>query len=252
MDEAQLHLGLTWLQIGLAIATVLALLRVRAPYGRHAREGWGPTIPARVGWIVMEMPAVAWFAWLYFRGAHAYELVPLVLLTVWQVHYVHRTLIFPFRLSPGSKRMPVFVALLAFLFQTLNGYINARWISEFGRYPDAWLSDPRFIGGIAVFVVGLAINLHADTVLIRLRKPGETGYKIPRGGMYRFITCPNYFGEILEWCGWALMTWSLPGLAFALYTAANVGPRAFSNHAWYRETFDDYPPERKALIPFVA
>ncbi len=252
MNELEIHNWLTWLQIGLAAVTVIALVFLAAPYGRHARGGWGPTIPARVGWIVMEMPAVAWFMWLFSQGAHAQELVPLVLLAFWQVHYIHRTLIFPFRLSPGSKRMPVLVAALAFIFQMLNGYINARWISEFGDYPPSWLSDPRFIAGAGLFITGMAINLHADTVLLRLRKPGETGYKIPKGGLYRFITCPNYFGEILEWCGWAVMTWSLPGLAFALYTAANVGPRAFDNHRWYKEKFDDYPKERRALVPFVA
>ena len=65
------------------------------------------------------------------------------------------------------------------------------------------------------------------------------------------LTPPNYFGEIIEWAGFALATWSLPGLAFAIYTAANVGPRALSHHRWYREKFGDYPPKRKALIPFV-
>ena len=97
----------------------------------------------------------------------------------------------------------------------------------------------------------MGINLHADTVLIHLRKPGETGYKIPRGGIYRFVTSPNYLGEIMEWCGWALMTWSLPGLAFAVYSVANLAPRALSNHKWYREKFDDYPTSRRALIPFL-
>jgi len=84
---------------------------------------------------------------------------------------------------------------------------------------------------------------------MRRRKPGE--YGIPRGGVFEFVSCPNYLGEILEWTGWAIATWSLPGLAFALWTAANLIPRAYANHAWYRKTFPDYPGKRKALIPFV-
>jgi steroid 5-alpha-reductase/3-oxo-5-alpha-steroid 4-dehydrogenase 1 len=252
MNEAELHLGLTWLQIALAVLTVVAVSFIRAPYGRHARKGWGPSIPSRWGWIGMEMPAVAFFIWLFFQGQNADQLVPLLLLGVWQLHYIHRTLIFPFRIRADGKTMPLFVATLAFIFQVMNSYINARWLSEFSSYTDAWLTDPRFIIGLLIFFAGFAINLHADTVLIHLRKPGETGYKIPEGGMYRFITCPNYFGEILEWTGFAIASWSLPGLAFALYTAANVGPRAFSNHQWYLEKFPDYPKERKALIPFIA
>ena len=56
----------------------------------------------------------------------------------------------------------------------------------------------------------------------------------------------------MEWIGWAILTWSLAGVAFAVYTAANVGPRAFTNHRWYLEKFgDEYPKERRALIPFL-
>ncbi len=253
MSEANLHFALTMTLFVLAVPTLVALLWTTAPYGRHARDGWGPTIPSRVGWILMESPAVILFTGLYFLGPHALELTPLVLLTFWQLHYVHRAFVFPFRMRIGNKRMAVSVPLMGMLFNGINVYVNARWISCFGTYPSAWLADPRFIAGALVFLSGLAINLHADTVLIHLRKPGETGYKIPRGGMYRWISSPNYFGEIVEWLGWALMTWSLAGLAFAVYTIANLAPRAISNHRWYQEKFPDtYPSERRALIPFVV
>jgi hypothetical protein len=88
-------------------------------------------------------------------------------------------------------------------------------------------------------------------MLIALRRPGETGYRVPRGWLFERVSCPNYFGEILEWFGYALASWSLAGLAFALFTAANIGPRAFAHHRWYHRTFPGYPPQRKALIPFV-
>ncbi|MCB9598350.1 MAG: DUF1295 domain-containing protein [Sandaracinaceae bacterium] len=252
MPEATVHFYLTLTEIGIAIPTLAALLWISAPYGRHARGGWGPTIPARVGWILMELPASALFAVIFFLGDHSQQLVPLVLLGAWQVHYVHRTFIFPFRLREGGKRMPLSIPGIAIVFNSLNAYVNARWISHVGTYAESWLTDPRFLVGLGIFVTGMAINLHADTVLIHLRKPGETGYKIPQGGLYRFVTCPNYLGEILEWIGWAVMTWSLAGVAFAVYTAANVGPRALTNHRWYLDKFgDEYPKERKALIPFV-
>ena len=76
-------------------------------------------------------------------------------------------------------------------------------------------------------------------------------YRIPTGGLFRYVTNPSYFTEIMSFAGFAIATWSLPGLAFALYTAANVGPRALANHRWYRETFPNYPRHRRALVPFV-
>jgi steroid 5-alpha-reductase/3-oxo-5-alpha-steroid 4-dehydrogenase 1 len=97
----------------------------------------------------------------------------------------------------------------------------------------------------------MALNLESDARLLSLRAPGEAAYKIPRGGLFAWVSCPNYLGEIAEWVGWALASWSIGGAAFAFYTAANLAPRAASHHAWYRRTFSDYPAERKALVPFV-
>jgi steroid 5-alpha reductase family enzyme len=145
----------------------------------------------------------------------------------------------------------VLIVGLAIVFNCTNAYINARWISHLGHYPTAWLGDPRLVAGALLFVLGFALNVHSDSVLFALRKPGETGYEIPRGGGFRYLSSPNYLGEILEWIGWALATWSLAGLAFAVYTAANLVPRALSHHRWYKEQFPDYPAERKAIIPFV-
>ncbi|MCH9688314.1 MAG: 3-oxo-5-alpha-steroid 4-dehydrogenase [Deltaproteobacteria bacterium] len=252
VDEAALHHILTWVEIGLAFATLGALSMVRAPYGRHYDgSGWGPRVPNWLGWIIMECPAVLLFLGVFALGDHRGQWVPLLLMGLWQLHYVHRTFVFPFRLHSRHRPMPLLIAGLGMTFNGLNAYVNARWISHLGHYADAWLLDPRLLIGVAVFATGYAINKRADRMLLALRKPGETGYKIPRGWLYELISCPNYLGEILEWVGWAIATWSLPGLAFALYTAANVGPRALANHRWYRDKFKDYPAHRKALVPFV-
>lgn len=252
MPEAELHTWATWAEIGLAALTFVSLFFVTAPYGRHARKGWGPEIGQRAGWVLMELPAsLLWLA-IYLAGAHALDAAPLALLALWQLHYVNRTFVFPFRIRADGKTTPISIVATAIVFNTLNAYVNARWVSELGSYPASWLLDARFVVGAALFLAGFAINQHADWVLMSLRKPGEKGYKVPRGGMYRWISCPNYFGEILEWTGWAIATWSLAGLAFALYTIANLAPRAIKHHQWYLEKFPDYPRERRALVPFLV
>ena len=58
-------------------------------------------------------------------------------------------------------------------------------------------------------------------------------------------------GEILEWVGWAILTWSWVGLSFAVWTAANLAPRAIAHHRYYRQKIDGYPQGRKALLPYV-
>jgi len=251
VNEAAIHHTLVLVLLALAPITCISLLFVTAPYGRHGRKGWGPEIPSRLGWVVMESPAVLAFAWVYSLGANRTSTVALALFALWQFHYVHRTFIYPFRMRARGKNMPLLLALLAFAFNLGNAYINARWISHLAVYADSWLGDPRFLTGMALFGGGWVLNVHADSVLFRLRDPGESGYKVPQGGLYELVACPNYLGEVLQWLGWAVLTWSLAGLSFALYTAANLAPRALSHLRWYRDTFPEYPPRRKALLPYL-
>ena len=49
---------LIWGWIALACFTFIMLMFIRAPYGRHLRPGWGPSLPARAGWIIMESPSI--------------------------------------------------------------------------------------------------------------------------------------------------------------------------------------------------
>lgn len=235
-----------------AAATFVALFFVTAPYGRHGRDGWGPRMPTRAAWVVMESPAVLAFAGFYFDGPRALELAPLALLALWMTHYVQRTFVFPFLIRPRAGGTPIAIAAMAFVFNVANAYVNATWIaSDEAGYATGWLTDPRFLGGAALFLVGFGINRWADRVLRNLRRDGSREYRIPRGGLYELVSCPNYAGEMLEWCGWALACWSLAGVSFAVFTVANLLPRAISHHRWYRETFPDYPARRKAAIPFL-
>jgi len=236
----------------LALVIFITLFFLVAPYGRHSRSGWGPALDNRLGWIIMEVASPLVFAVCFILGSNTVTITEVVFLGLWEAHYIHRAFIYPFSLSSGDKRMPVTVISLGVLFNAVNAYLNGRYIFTFSAgYANQWLADPRFIVGLGLFLIGFVINRQADQTLRNLRKPGESGYKVPYGGLYRWISCPNYLGEILTWVGWAVATWSLPGLSFAVWTIANLAPRARAHHAWYRAHFPDYPVQRKALVPGV-
>ncbi len=234
---------------GLAL---LILVLIDAPYGRHWREGWGPSITARLGWIIMELPSPIAFALVYATGDYAHTPLPLLFLVLYQAHYFNRTVIFPHLMKSGAeKRSSLVVIMIAVIFNTTNGALCGLGVSQFGDYDPSWFSDPRFGIGMILFVSGAAINIHSDSILRNLRKPGEADYKIPHGGLYRWISSPNYLGEIVEWLGFAIATWTTASFAFALFTAANLAPRAKSNQQWYHEHFPDYPADRRTLIPYI-
>jgi 3-oxo-5-alpha-steroid 4-dehydrogenase 1 len=252
MINPAMYNALLRLSFVMAGAIFTALLFVNAPYGRHVRREWGPAVPNHTGWVIMENPAALVFALFFLTGEAPKNLTAFAFLGLWEAHYIHRAFIYPFQIADGRKKMPVVVILMGFVFNCGNAYLNGAYLfSLSGGYPVKWLADPRFICGAALFVLGFTLNRRADRRLRQLRAPGETGYKIPHGGLFERVSCPNYLGEIIEWSGWALATWSMAGLSFAVWTIANLAPRARAHHQWYRENFAEYPAERKALIPGV-
>lgn len=244
---------MTWGWIGIALLLVPVQLFITAPYGRHSRDNWGATIDNRLGWVLMEIVSPLTFAYFFLVGNGPKTGLAWLLFSLWMAHYLNRSLIFPLRLRTPGKRMPVLIAVSAIFFNLVNGSLNGYWLGTLGpAYPPEWWTDPRFLLGLSIFLTGAAINNWADDRLIQLRRGrGDTGYQIPAGGLFHYISCPNHFGEIIEWTGFALMAWNLPALAFAVWTAANLIPRALSHHRWYRTHFPDYPARRKAVIPGV-
>lgn len=243
---------IVWFWIAVGVGTFVLLFRVRAPYGRHVRTGWGPTVPHRLGWFVMEIvsPAALLVGWLSGTGGR--DVWGVIFVSLWLAHYANRAIVYPLRSRWAGRRMPVAIMGSAVLFNAVNGGLNGWWFGHVAPpYPSDWGWAPQVMAGGVLFITGVVVNARADTTLRRLRKPGESGYSIPRGGLYRWISCPNYLGEIIEWVGFALMTWSPAAATFAIWTIANLVPRAVSHHAWYHETFPDYPADRRALIPGV-
>ena len=122
MNASPLVNALTWAWFALALITFIALQFVIAPYGRHVRRGWGPTMPNRLGWMVMEMPMPVVFGACFVLGQRAGAAAWLLLL-LWEAHYVHRAFIYPFTLRGVGKRMPLVIAAMAFFTNIGCAYI---------------------------------------------------------------------------------------------------------------------------------
>jgi len=234
---------------GIAILTFILLQFVKAPYGRHIKKGWGPEISNKWGWILMEAPS--FFIILYFFVSSDQSSYASLLSLLWLIHYANRTFIFPVRIRTKGKKMPLVIVLSAVFFNLINAGLNGYFLAHFESYTTANYTSWNFLVGILLFFGGAWINQKSDTLLIGLRKPGEVGYKIPKGFLFNYISCPNHFGELIQWGGFALMALNCPATTFFLWTAANLIPRSMNHHKWYKRTFDEYPESRKAIIPGV-
>ena len=188
-----------------AIAAIVfvALHFINAGYGIMYSRQWGPSVPNRIGWILMEAPVFVAMALLWACSSRRFETAPLVMFLLFELHYFQRSFIFPF-LIKGKSRMPLSIILMGVVFNTLNALMQGGWIfyvSAADRYPLSWLWSWQFIAGTAVFFAGMAINIHSDNIIRHLRRPGDTRHYLPRGGMFRYVSSANYFGEFVEWCG---------------------------------------------------
>lgn len=229
-----------------------------SPYGRFASSRFGISVSPRLGWMLMELPATLSFLYFYAQGPDRAQLVPLIFGAMWCLHYANRGFFFPLsiRMAKGERgSFSALVIMTGWGVTSLHGYFHATYFTRLGHYTADWLRDPRFLLGFAIYYGAMALNLHSDAILRNLRRPEELAagtkvYRIPRGGLFRWVSSPSYLTELIAWGGFALCTYSLAGVFIFLVSAANLVPRAFATHRWYRDRFPDYPRERRALIPF--
>ena len=127
-----------WILI--AVIVFIVLLFIAAPYGRHFSKNFGPSINAKLGWIVMESPAPLVFAIFFFSSVHPFAVVPIIFLVMWQSHYLDRAFLYPLTLRLSSKPLPISVLVAGIIFNTLNAYLNSYYLSaNISKYSVSWL-----------------------------------------------------------------------------------------------------------------
>ena len=243
----------------------VSLYFVDAGYGKMRSDKWGPSMNNKVGWLLMECPVFFVVLYEYFKSLNMYggltQHVPYwVFFLIFEFHYFQRSFVFPFLLK-GKSKMPFAIMILSVVWNLINGYIQGYFLFHIAPtdpyyshlYTSEWLTDPRFIVGTVIFITGWIINIHSDHVIRHLRKPGDTNHYLPKKGLYKYVTSANYFGEITEWFGFAILTWSFAGLVFFWFSCCNLVPRANSIYNKYAEEFPDEFDRKKLkrIIPFI-
>mmetsp|Transcript_7600 Transcript_7600/g.9939 ORF Transcript_7600/g.9939 Transcript_7600/m.9939 type:complete len:262 (-) Transcript_7600:392-1177(-) len=257
-DEQKLISSIAWWMVFLSIPTFITIYAIPSTWGKTLSDDsvcwWhGPRLPARLSWLIFESPNLVWAIYCWYHRKQELSFANYVLFSFFLVHYIQRDVYYPFVMSDKTKPMPLAIVLSAFLYTSFNGYIQCRSLLYFHQFPQGWDSSLQFYAGLGLAILGFFINLRSDATLRSLRSMG-LGYQIAMGGLFTHVSSPHYFGEILEWTGFAIACQcSLVSVAFAIYTAANLIPRGMAQHAWYHIYFGNkYPRTRKAVIPFLV
>ena len=239
-------INITYIWILIALIVLPINLIYKAPYGKHSTKKWGKSIDNKTGWILMELPALLTCPLIYFTITEEISL-NVVFIVLWITHYLNRTVIYPLRIKTKGKKIPIAIVASAFFFNMVNGILNGYFLTllQFESISELYL-----ILGFIIFIIGFYINISSDNLLIKLRT-NQKGYVIPNGKLFNYVSCPNFFGEIIEWLGFAIMTLNPGSLSFLIWTICNLIPRSKAHHKWYKENFENYPKKRKAVIPYL-
>ena len=239
-------INITYIWILIALIVLPINLIYKAPYGKHSTKKWGKSIDNKTGWILMELPALLTCPLIYFTITEEINL-NVVFIVLWITHYLNRTVIYPLRIKTKGKKIPIAIVASAFFFNMVNAILNGYFLTllQFESISELYL-----ILGFIIFIIGFYINISSDNLLIKLRT-NQKGYVIPNGKLFNYVSCPNFFGEIIEWLGFAIMTLNPGSLSFLIWTICNLIPRSKAHHKWYKENFENYPKKRKAVIPYL-
>lgn len=204
----------------------------------------GKGLPARLGmFILYATPLLALFlsAKDYLTSANP---IQWIVFSAVFIHFAKRTLESLFLHKYSRPTSLVSTLVIGFFYS--QAAFTVGWLN---RDPIPAV-DPLFSLGIILFLVGISGNFYHHKLLADLRK-GSTGYFIPKGGLFRYVICPHYLFEIIGWVGIALLSrhsavW-MNMLAMVSFLTGQ-GLRALS---WYKATFEDFPKNRKAILPFI-
>jgi len=149
-----------------------------------------------------------------------------------------------------SGTMPILTSIFIGTYYTIVSLILANVRC---RNPSSVLS----LLGLVLFFCGEVGNLYHHWLLSLLRSdlPAEdkrkSSYKIPRGGLFPYVTMPHYLFELIAWFGVALT--SQHAIGFLIFSAmfSYLSGRSVATSRWNREHIPNFPANRRNLVPFI-
>lgn len=220
-------------------------------------------LPANYAWFIFEFPNILFSLYFMAKGNYNFNSVNFILFLMFLVHYIHRDLIYPLKISGIGRKVPLEITSSAFFFCIFNGYLQTKTLLNDCKYEERIISNYHFYFGIFLYFLGMSINIKSDNILLgikrknleNLKKEGKkdesNAYSLPSEFLFKYVYSPHYLGEIIEWAGFGIAGWNFNGFLFAFCTFNILLPRAIANRSYYKTKFKEFDGNRKALIPLL-
>lgn len=242
-----------------------------AGYSKFAGQDAKVRVPSRVGMTWTYTPGLFASAWFLSNAvsSNGREKITAALLTA---HFGKRVLecLFLHRYSgtingdafiPISAYYGLATVWIAFQQQNVSSYgASEAWllnlglalnaIGQFGNFYHHWLLASLRSRSSCALSDGLSSHGVTSRSSLMSVSGSKSNYFVPQGAFFSFVTCPHYFFELVAWFGLACVTGQLNAFLVAADMTSYLAGRSMATTKWYRQRFEDYPAERRHLIPF--
>jgi protein-S-isoprenylcysteine O-methyltransferase Ste14 len=110
--------------------------------------------------------------------------------------------------------------------------------------------------GLALYLLGSFLNTGSELLRDHWKKRPENKGRLYTGGLFRYSMHVNYFGDVVLFSGFALVTGSayafvIPALMACMFIFVNIPMLDAYLASHYGAQFDEYARRTAKLIPFI-
>jgi len=228
---------------------------INAGYSKFADVGAAFKVHSRLGMVLLYSPALV-VSLAYLKDSptsgNGRERLTAFLLSI---HFGKRVLesMLLHRYSGtmnGDFLLPISTSYA--LTAALVAHQQRQVASYAGNSASQWM----LLAGIGLNAMGQLGNFYHHWLLAAMRPnnggtEGSSKYVIPSGGMFKYVNTPHYFFELVAWLGIAFVTQHLNSFFVVGDMLSYLSGRSIATTRWYNAKFENYPAERKNLIPFI-
>jgi len=197
--------------------------------------------------ILPELLSIAAFTFIFLTGNSAKTSVTWLFFFFWISHFGIK-IIFNTLNGHHYKTRSVNTKMFSVIV-TVNALINGYYLGWlWPAYAVSWINHPAFLGGSILIILGFVIQISAN---IGIATNEEIDKHVLNSGLHKIVFCPAYFGEILQWGGFAIITWSAPAAAAFCWMLPMLYMQATVQKHRYLHKFPELPMARKALVPYI-
>ena len=112
----------------------------------------------------------------------------------------------------------------------------------------------RFGIGTVIFAWASYHQHQCHRILAQLRgsESANSGYLLPNGDWFEFVSSPHYLAEVIVYLSLLLVVMSDPVWWLVVgFVMGNLTYTALGTHRWYKRKFEHYPKSRTAIFPGV-